>query len=563
MQDGVKFIYNKEYWFISVIWNKDYINAEESINQIENIIINKLNNITDNDLKKAFLDKEKIKQIKEMGKNFSIKGKWETLIESFPFKNENIGIKYNTLGYLEFEVEYYKNDPDKKNLIEPILIQQIPIIVLNELKKYASKVRKKYLFFDVESPIYIFLTSNKMSPPDLKWSNENIEKYRKYLGKWIEIYSGHWSDYSDELYKNRVKQNLSNRLSELHFIRRNSGFIYMAPENFEQFFDSYIISNVLIPTAKIRAIVFALMAFNNSLDALFILKSFMDLNIIEKKIKDLTLLRGIIQTQMSSFYNELNYNRRQHFTKVLKHLIDEFNLNQLLNRIDNKFSIIQESMYVVYQQKNEENQKKTQRGMKVLNLLIGIGILSDIALALDSGMNALYSGNQFIFWLQIIISICLATVLMYVSLYYMKIRVVEISKKFRRTVDAIILDKDKEHIVLVKRKYPPYAGYYAFPGGFIEKGETPRQAVIREVKEETGLDVIIKRKVGLYDRIGRDPRGAVATTAFLCIVKGDFSNLKCSDESTRVEILPLKEIENTDLAFDHEDILKDALNLIS
>ncbi|GAG54096.1 unnamed protein product, partial [marine sediment metagenome] len=56
----------------------------------------------------------------------------------------------------------------------------------------------------------------------------NIEKYKKVIGSWTEIYSGQWEDYSETLFNKRIENNLSNRLSELHFLRRNSGFIYMA-----------------------------------------------------------------------------------------------------------------------------------------------------------------------------------------------------------------------------------------------------------------------------------------------------------------------------------------------
>ncbi len=47
----------------------------------------------------------------------------------------------------------------------------------------------------------------------------------------------------------------------------------------------------------------------------------------------------------------------------------------------------------------------------------------------------------------------------------------------------------KDGIVLVKRRFDPRAGFFALPGGFVNEREHPESAAIREVKEETGLDV--------------------------------------------------------------------------
>ena len=51
-------------------------------------------------------------------------------------------------------------------------------------------------------------------------------------------------------------------------------------------------------------------------------------------------------------------------------------------------------------------------------------------------------------------------------------------------------------IVLIERRYEPLG--YALPGGFVEVGETVEEAVLREVKEETGLDAQIVKLLGVY-----------------------------------------------------------------
>ena len=51
-------------------------------------------------------------------------------------------------------------------------------------------------------------------------------------------------------------------------------------------------------------------------------------------------------------------------------------------------------------------------------------------------------------------------------------------------------------VLLIKRGLPPYRNYWSFPGGGTKPGEGPREACIREVEEETGLDVEVLEEVG-------------------------------------------------------------------
>ena len=70
-----------------------------------------------------------------------------------------------------------------------------------------------------------------------------------------------------------------------------------------------------------------------------------------------------------------------------------------------------------------------------------------------------------------------------------------------KTATAIILYPENQ-IVLIKRTTPPFIGYWALPGGRAEPGENQEQTVVREVKEETGLDAKVVRKVDDYHEKG-------------------------------------------------------------
>lgn len=566
MEETLNFIYNKEFWLMSAFINKNKINMDEKIVEIKNILNEKLKNLSKNDLEKINWNPGWQEKVIEMGKNITFDCRWVPIIENFPYVDENTSLRYNSLGYFEFNVEYFKNDVGKKESIKPVLIQQIPTLVKEELVKYSGLIKNRYLFFDEESPIYDFITSCITTPTEIEWNMENIEKYKRVLGNWTEIYSGSWKDYNESLYDKRIQKNLSNRLSELHFIRRNSAFIYMKKENFEMFFEGYMKNFVLEPIPKTRALLFALMSINSSLDILFNRNSedFMDLEAIEEKINNLRQLRGMIQTELSVIHNELDYNRRQHYTSVLEHLINEFNLDGMITRISKKFDVIYDSMQLLYQKQNDENQEKAEKSMNLLNILFSLGIIADFVGLLLGAFNGFSEIPTIAYIVNGVSALLILSMFIYTMISRSKLKTQTKKKIIKRAADAVILD-GSGNIVLIKRRYPPFRGQLALPGGIVEEseGETPRETIIREVKEETNLDVKIEKEIGIYDAKGRDPRGPVTSTAFLCSITGDVSQLKLKggDDAINADFFPIGELTDIDLAFDHEEILKDALKI--
>lgn len=553
----MEFVYKSEYWYISTFLNTVLVDGNTKSKEIEKRVKERLNNLKKEDIYYKIRDEIGDKVI-DMANNISLSCKWVPYLENFPHEDENSQKKYDTLGYFQFDVEYYKNEPSKKENIKSNYIQQIPQIIISFLREHSKKEENRGIFFDIESPMYVFVTSDKIIPEKISWTQENINKFKKIIGYWTEIYSGQWEDYSEALYDRRVENNLSNRLSELHFIRRNSGFVYMAEENYENFFDSYMKEFVLTPTPKMRAVLFALRTINESLDLLFLKtqsEEFKDVDTIERKIRNLRLLRGLIQTKLSLIYNELDYNRRQHYTSVLKHLLNEFEIDRIVSRINKKFNIIYDSMQGLYVKKNEEIQKRTEKGLNLLNLLFGAGILADLGSVIMIALS-LQEGDFTSILLNSIIAIIITGILVVTIIFnvYMRMQVKEAG--IRKTVDAVIEDI-KGNIVLIKRKYPPFQGFYALPGGFIEEGEKPQQALLRGVKEETNLVVKIVEKIGIFNEEGRNPRGNIHTTAYKCITNNT-SNMRSGDDSKEVELIPIERLKDMELAFDHKKILKEA-----
>jgi 8-oxo-dGTP diphosphatase len=121
------------------------------------------------------------------------------------------------------------------------------------------------------------------------------------------------------------------------------------------------------------------------------------------------------------------------------------------------------------------------------------------------------------------------------------------------TVDAIIRKGDG--LLLVKRGRPPFEGRYALPGGFVEAGETVEEAVMREIREETGLRTGVARLLGVYSDPERDPRGHTVSAVFeLDIIGG---KVKGGDDAAAAAFFELGNLPP--LAFDHDRVVADYL----
>ena len=133
----------------------------------------------------------------------------------------------------------------------------------------------------------------------------------------------------------------------------------------------------------------------------------------------------------------------------------------------------------------------------------------------------------------------------------------KISQNIKVAVDAIIFgySKCKLYSLLIKQKYGPFKGSWALPGGFVKDNEGLSEAVIRELKEETGIQLQFLEQLYTFgDDVQRDPRGQIISVAYFGTVNPDGMQLSPTTDAEEAQWFPIREIPK--LAFDHNQIIQ-------
>ena len=120
------------------------------------------------------------------------------------------------------------------------------------------------------------------------------------------------------------------------------------------------------------------------------------------------------------------------------------------------------------------------------------------------------------------------------------------------TADVVIYEPGRG-VVIISRANAPVG--FALPGGFIEEGECAETAAVREMREETGLDVELTGLLGVYSRPDRDPRQHTLTVAFAGRPRNP-ETLQAGDDAAHAAFYPLDALPQP-LVFDHAQILAD------
>ncbi|MFY9556241.1 MAG: NUDIX hydrolase [Blastocatellia bacterium] len=129
------------------------------------------------------------------------------------------------------------------------------------------------------------------------------------------------------------------------------------------------------------------------------------------------------------------------------------------------------------------------------------------------------------------------------------------------TVDVVLFHRDEHgiRVLLIKRANEPFKGWWALPGGFVDKDESLEKAAARELHEETGLSEIKIEQIGAFGDRGRDPRGHTVTVAYGALLD-DRPEPSTSDDAA--EAAWFSALRPPRLAFDHKKILRLALKRI-
>jgi len=125
-------------------------------------------------------------------------------------------------------------------------------------------------------------------------------------------------------------------------------------------------------------------------------------------------------------------------------------------------------------------------------------------------------------------------------------------------VGGVVLDGDR--VLIVRRGREPLKGQWSIPGGAIEVGETREEALAREIREETGLEVDIGPLVAVLDRIRRDATGRVeyhyVLVDYACRPRG--GTVRASTDVDRAEWVKLDELDRFDMTEGTARVIRDA-----
>lgn len=127
------------------------------------------------------------------------------------------------------------------------------------------------------------------------------------------------------------------------------------------------------------------------------------------------------------------------------------------------------------------------------------------------------------------------------------------------TVDAVVFGYEEGlvSILLVKRKYEPFKGCWALPGGFVLEDESLESAVERELHEETGVKINYLEQLYTFGNPQRDPRGRVVSVAYFGLVRPNAFNISAATDAEEVQWFDINQLP--EISFDHNRIIESAI----
>ena len=127
-------------------------------------------------------------------------------------------------------------------------------------------------------------------------------------------------------------------------------------------------------------------------------------------------------------------------------------------------------------------------------------------------------------------------------------------------VDAVVFGYSPNRrirVLLIQRRYPPFAGKWALPGGFVRPEESLEQAVSRELEEETGLQINYLEQLYTFGHPERDPRKRVVSVVYFALVRPETFTLHAQSDASEADWFDIHDLP--DLSFDHQEIMDRAI----
>ncbi len=278
------------------------------------------------------------------------------------------------LGILKIQTDLAHARIDVKD-IQNVSIRLSKVLMEN----FGDLNRQGRIMFDIDSPLYVILSTDKTDPEVEAWDTPTIQRYKKALGPYLGLYSGQWPDYSDELYNRRIENNLSNRTTELHFYARNSAFLYIEGEGYEKYWN-YVEDVMDPPLVRARGVIFVMLKlqeliqrFLEELPELRI----QDISIIEEKQAELESTNRSLMQLISLIRREDMINMRAHARTLNDHLINLFRIEEVLSHVTYELQYVHESVQLIYEEKNRNIQESQERLFLYLSIILGASVVTE------------------------------------------------------------------------------------------------------------------------------------------------------------------------------------------
>ncbi|MFW9769781.1 MAG: hypothetical protein ACFFF9_12305 [Candidatus Thorarchaeota archaeon] len=278
------------------------------------------------------------------------------------------------LGVLKIQTDLGHSYIDVKD-IQNVSIRLSKVL----MKSFGDLNQQGRIMIDIDSPFYVVLSSDTTEPGPQHWDTPTIQQHKKSLGPYLNLYSGQWPDYNEDLYNRRIENNLSNRTTELHFYARNSAFLYIEGDGYEKYWN-YVEEVMDPPLVRARGVIFVMLKLQDLIQR-FLRElpelKMEDIPIIEEKQAELEKTNRSLMQLVAVIRREEMVNMRAHARVLNDHLIRIFRIEEVLSNVSNELRYVHESVESIHEEKNRKLQERQERLFLYLNIILGASILTE------------------------------------------------------------------------------------------------------------------------------------------------------------------------------------------